>query len=97
MDPAFAEAALALEPGDYTREPVQTEFGWHVILLVDRRSDNIPSFLDMRSILREEARKEAVDRLVFRLRSQAYLEMFPEDAREKGAAGEASPEPEGDR
>ncbi|MEQ8402456.1 MAG: peptidylprolyl isomerase [Roseitalea porphyridii] len=86
MDPSFAEAALALEPGDYTRDPVETAFGWHVILLVDRRADNIPSFIDMQASLRDEARKEAMDRLVFGLRSEAQVEMFPEDALdEKGA------------
>jgi peptidyl-prolyl cis-trans isomerase C len=86
MDPAFAEAALALETGEYTRAPVETEFGWHVILLLDRRADNIPSFLDMQETLRQEVRKEAVDRLVHDLRAQAYLEMFPEDALQLDAA-----------
>lgn len=85
MAPAFAEAALALEPGEYTRAPVRTEFGWHVILLVDRRADEIPSFLDMQDKLRKEARKVAVDRLLLNLRGQAALEMFPEDT-----AGDAS-------
>jgi len=80
MAPAFAEAALALEPEEFSREPVETEFGWHVILLVDRRADDIPSFLDMQETLHQEAKKEAVDRLVLSLRHQASLEMFPEDA-----------------
>jgi peptidyl-prolyl cis-trans isomerase C len=80
MAPPFADAAVALEPGDYTRVPVETEFGWHVILLVDRSADNIPSFLDMQDQLREEATKTAVDRLLLSLRHQAALEMFPEDA-----------------
>ena len=86
MDPDFAEAVLALEPGQYTQVPVKTDFGWHVVLLVDRRSDSIPSFLDMQPRLREEARKEAVDRLVFGLRNQADLQMFPQDS----AAGDAA-------
>ncbi len=33
--PEFAEATVALEPGEVSR-PVQTQFGWHVILLVDK-------------------------------------------------------------
>lgn len=32
---AFANAAIALEPGEVSR-PVRTQFGWHVIYLVDR-------------------------------------------------------------
>lgn len=88
MPPAFAEAALALEPGQHTKRPVRTEFGWHVILLVDRRADDIPSFLDMQDKLREEARKVAVDRLLLGLRDQAALEMFPED----GGAPPAPPQ-----
>jgi PPIC-type PPIASE domain len=31
----FAQAAIALEPGEVS-EPVQTQFGWHVIYLVDK-------------------------------------------------------------
>jgi parvulin-like peptidyl-prolyl isomerase len=35
LDPVFAQTALALEPGDIS-EPVQTQFGWHVIYLMSR-------------------------------------------------------------
>lgn len=80
MAPEFAAALDALEPGSYTTSPVKTEFGWHVILLVDRRDDDIPSFIDMQAQLREELTKEMVGQLIASLRQQASLEMFPEDA-----------------
>ncbi len=35
FDPTFVQAALALQPGQIS-EPVQTQFGWHVIYLMSR-------------------------------------------------------------
>ena len=41
MDPAFAKAAFALaKPGDLS-EPVQSQFGWHVIRLDDKRAPTV--------------------------------------------------------
>jgi peptidyl-prolyl cis-trans isomerase C len=37
MVPAFSKAAFALKKGEMTTDPVQTEFGWHVIKVEDRR------------------------------------------------------------
>lgn len=39
----FSDAVAALSDGDFTKEPVQTEFGWHVILRMEtRRTDPLP-------------------------------------------------------
>ena len=36
MDPVFEKAALSLEPGAYTKEPVETQFGFHIIKLENK-------------------------------------------------------------
>lgn len=40
----FSEAVGTLEDGQYTKEPVQTQFGWHVILREDSRASTPPPY-----------------------------------------------------
>ena len=40
----FADAVVALKPGEYTHAPVQTQFGWHVIKLEETRDVAPPPF-----------------------------------------------------
>ncbi|HEX5936892.1 MAG TPA: peptidylprolyl isomerase [Actinomycetota bacterium] len=47
--PEFAEAVVALEPGEISR-PVRTQFGWHVIYLVDKE---IASFEEAKASILE--------------------------------------------
>ena len=44
MVPQFAAAVVELKPGDYTHKPVQTQYGWHVIQLVETRPLSPPPF-----------------------------------------------------
>jgi peptidyl-prolyl cis-trans isomerase C len=48
----FSDAAAALEKGTYTKEPVQTQFGWHVIILDDTRESTPPTFEDVKERLK---------------------------------------------
>lgn len=63
MVPEFEKAALALEVGAYSKEPVQTQFGWHVIKVEDKRSQQPPAF---------DAVKEEVKSLVIR---EKYIDL----------------------
>ncbi|HTT03251.1 MAG TPA: peptidylprolyl isomerase [Steroidobacteraceae bacterium] len=47
----FAEAVVALKPGEYTHQPVQTEYGWHIIQLEGTRDLSPPSFDSVRDRL----------------------------------------------
>ncbi|MEE8507131.1 MAG: peptidylprolyl isomerase, partial [Kiloniellales bacterium] len=80
MVPEFADAAFALEVGAYSRAPVKTEFGWHIIKVEDRRAETPPSFFQMRGKLRNEISRDLLNVLLSQLRSQAKIELYPEAA-----------------
>lgn len=58
MVPSFEEAALALGVGEIS-DPVETQFGWHVIILNDTRSTEAPSFDSIKEDLRIELNNAA--------------------------------------
>jgi len=53
MVPEFSAAVEALEDGAYTAEPVQTQFGWHVILREDTRATEPPPIDSQRDVLKQ--------------------------------------------
>ncbi len=65
MVPEFEQAAFAMEVGDHSTEPVQTQFGWHVIKVEDKRQQQPPAFEQVapqiRSILLRERYFQAVE------------------------------------
>ncbi len=50
MVPTFEEATVALEPGAVSA-PIKTQFGWHVILLNEKRTKDAPALEDVREEL----------------------------------------------
>ena len=84
MVQAFSDAAFALQPGELSA-PVETEFGWHVIRLEDRRVVPPPSFEDLseqiRAFLEQQERNLFFDELLTSYDFQVYGEetsMLPE-------------------
>ena len=84
MVQAFSDAAFALQPGELS-VPVETEFGWHVIRLEDRRVVPPPSFEDLseqiRAFLEQQERNMFFDELLTSYDFQVYGEetsMLPE-------------------
>ncbi len=75
MVPPFSEAAFALQPGEYTKAPVQTRFGFHVILVEQRRAVEPPSFEAEKPALGDQLRDDAVKAMVDSLREKATVEM----------------------
>lgn len=77
----FAEAAFTIPPGTVGKEPVQTEFGWHVIEVVDKRT-HTPSFEEMRPQLQQIAGRKAIDELLVQVREGAEIKKFGPDGKE---------------
>lgn len=74
MVTAFENAAVMLKPGAFTHEPVQTKFGWHVILVEERRPFIVPSFQDSREVLANELSAELGQKYMEQLRADAKIE-----------------------
>jgi peptidyl-prolyl cis-trans isomerase C len=78
MVPEFSAAAFALGAGEVSA-PVKTQFGWHVIQVVERRRTEPPAFEQVVEKLRSEVAREAVLAVVTELRSKADVQLFNPD------------------
>ena len=61
----FSDAMVALKPGEYTHVPVQTQYGWHVIKLVETRPLTAPAY---------DAVKDRVVQIVLGKKYKAYVD-----------------------
>ena len=75
MVPEFEKAAFALEPGSYTKEPVQSQFGWHVIKVEDKRAKQPPAFDEVKDQFRNVVLREKYYALVKQLRDAATVDI----------------------
>ena len=76
MVPEFSDAAFALKAGEVTKDPVKSQFGFHIIKVESRRQQPAPSFEATRDQLRSEMSQEILTEVVDGLRSKAKVERF---------------------
>ena len=72
----FADAVAGLEKGSYTREAVQTQFGWHVILLEDTRESTPPAFDDIKDRLKVLVANQQLQQHIQQVREAANIEII---------------------
>ena len=77
MVPAFENAAFALEAGSFTQTPVQTQFGWHIILVEEKRIAEAPTIEELAPQLRQNLISQNLGRLLDSLRANARIERRP--------------------
>ncbi len=75
----FADAAFALKPGDLGPDPVKTEFGWHIIKVVDKRRKPAPSFEESRGQIEQQLTRELITAHMAELRANSKVELFNVD------------------
>lgn len=79
MVPDFETAAFALKNGAYTKEPVKTQFGWHVILKQDERDKQPPSFEESKAQIKQALLRENYITLIDGSRNNIKVEILDTD------------------
>ncbi|GAB4491080.1 MAG: peptidyl-prolyl cis-trans isomerase [Thermodesulfovibrionales bacterium] len=94
MVPAFEKAAASLKVGSINEEPVKTEFGYHIILVTDKKRGEVIEFERIRDMLSQklsaERQKEAFDKYIADVKKNYKIEIN-KDALAKASS---SPTPE---
>ena len=83
MVPEFEQAAFALKAGEYTKEPVQTQFGWHVIKKEEERNAAPPSFEAVQGQVRQIVLQEKYIKLVEDARKETSVEVLDEAVKQQ--------------
>jgi peptidyl-prolyl cis-trans isomerase C len=71
----FAAATAALEDDSYSKEPVRTDFGWHVILREDSRDVSPPDLASVRDELTREIQQQRVGAAITQIREKSDIEV----------------------
>lgn len=84
----FGDAAFAMAVGSISKEPVKTQFGWHVIKVEDKRKRAKPSFEESKAALEQTINQELLEAKLAELRKASKVEILI-----KAPEGEAAPAP----
>lgn len=79
MVPSFANAAFSLDEGEVTSEPVKSQFGYHVIKVVDKRMQEPPSFEEVKPFLEVQERRKVLEANLKKWREEADIQISGAD------------------
>ncbi len=87
----FGDAMAELEKGKHSTSPVQTQFGWHVIDVLDIRTQEPPPFEQVKDQLKLQIRQQKLAQMVTELRKSAEIKV--EGTQQDSAAAEKPADP----
>jgi peptidyl-prolyl cis-trans isomerase C len=90
----FADAVSGLKPGEYTQEPVQTQYGWHVIQLLGTRPVSPPPFDQVKQRLVQVVQAKKFRAYTDDLLKQAQVTTFLDAQTDTEGAGKSGAPPE---
>lgn len=79
LPPQFSEEIGKLKSGEFTKKPIKTELGHHVIKITDARDAVPPKYEEIEQALQSLLFQEEAIKLVKKLESQKKVEHFNED------------------
>lgn len=88
MVPPFEKAVFALADGDYTKEPVQTDFGFHVIKREASRKTAAPKFDDVKDRVRQLLMREKYLETTQKARDAVTITILDKELKSQYDAGE---------
>ena len=71
----FSEAVTTLKKGEVTTTPVQTQFGWHVIKMVDTRATQVPTYDKVKESLERTLQQRKLEKMMLDLKAKAKIEV----------------------
>ena len=86
----FEDAAWALKSGEVSA-PVQSQFGWHVIKLVDKRNRPAPAFDSVKDRIISSLMQRKAEEVIGALRKDAKIEYVDEGLKKAVEAGGPAP------
>jgi peptidyl-prolyl cis-trans isomerase C len=91
MVPAFAEAAFSLKSGQVSPTPIHTQFGWHVIQVLETRNAPPPTLEEAQDQIRQQLISDGIQKAVAQAKADVKIETFNADGSPRRATDTAVP------
>lgn len=71
----FSDAVVALKKNTVADAPVQTQFGWHVIKLIDTRATQVPSYDKVKDGLERTLQQRKLEKMMLGLKEKSKIDV----------------------